>query len=111
MGQYPPPPDYNPPPPPPYYQAAQHGRHLGKADDQLVVSILVMLFCCQPLGIASIVFSAMTMSANNAGNFDQAHRHANLAKKFNMWAIILGLVYVGAILFFVVLSIAAGAAA
>ncbi len=108
MSQYPP--DFEPPPAPPYYQAPQQGQYRGKADDQLVVSILVMLFCCQPLGIASIVFSAMAMSANNAGNFDQAHRHANLAKKFNMWAIILGLLYVGAIFLFMIVMMGAAAA-
>lgn len=103
--------DLDQPPAPPHAQyAPRQQRHRHKADDQLVVSILVMLFCCQPLGIVSTIFSAMAMSANGSGDFDTAHRHAKLAKNFNMWAIILGLVYVGAILLFVVLMMAAAAA-
>ena len=70
------------------------------AKDRLVESILVSLFCCQPLGIVAIVFSALTMSANNSGDFDQAHRHAKTAGTFLSWGFGLGLVYIIGVAFF-----------
>jgi len=48
--------------------------------DYLVVSILMTLFCCQPLGIAAIVFSALANGEKNVGNFQNALNHAKNAK-------------------------------
>lgn len=84
------------------------GRHR-KPDDYLVYSILVALFCCQPLGIAAIVFSAMTMSANSSGDYKTAQRHARLANQFNAWGFGLGIAYLAFILLIMLMSIAAGA--
>lgn len=84
------------------------GRHR-KPDDHLVVSILVTLFCCQPLGIAAIVFSAMTMSANSSGDYKTAQRHARLANQFNAWGFGLGIAYLAFIVLIVILSAAGGA--
>ncbi|XAM00980.1 CD225/dispanin family protein [Phycisphaeraceae bacterium D3-23] len=109
--------DINEPPTPPIEQsqyaphshhAPRHQRHNYKADDQLVSSILIMLFCCQPLGIVSTVFSALAMSANSSGDYDTAHRQANTARKCNAWGLGLGLAYLVFVVIIMVISIAAG---
>ncbi len=56
---------------------------LGPAPGKLAQSILVTIFCCQVFGIVAIVYSALAMGQNSAGNFGQAHRYA---KSANMWA-------------------------
>lgn len=84
-------------------------RHQHKADDRLVVSILLMLFCCQPLGIVAVIFSAMAMSANSSGDYDTAHRQAKTARTFGAWALGLGLAYYGLVFLYVVIMIAATA--
>lgn len=59
------------------------GSGLGPAPARLAQSILVTIFCCQIFGIVAIVYSALAMGQNSAGNFGQAHRYA---KSANMWA-------------------------
>lgn len=56
---------------------------LGPAPPRLAQSILVTIFCCQIFGIVAIVYSALAMGQNSAGNFGQAHQYAKTA---NMWA-------------------------
>lgn len=46
----------------------------------LVESILVTLFCCMPLGVVAIVFSALAMGARDAGNTALAQQRAGTAK-------------------------------
>lgn len=53
----------------------------------LVWAILATLFCCQPLGIAAIVFAAMAMSSNTAGNYSQAATQLETSKKLVYWAV------------------------
>ncbi|MFN3168635.1 MAG: CD225/dispanin family protein [Phycisphaeraceae bacterium] len=82
MSQFPP---TDPPPPP--LNHPEPNQYYGEADHKLVWSILVSLFCCQPLGIVAIVFSAMAMGANNSGDYAAAHRHAKMASTFINWAV------------------------
>lgn len=49
----------------------------------LVFAILVTIFCCQILGIVSIVFAAQVNSKWNAGDFEGALRASKDAK---LWA-------------------------
>lgn len=49
----------------------------------LVFAILVTIFCCQILGIVSIVFAAQVNSKWNAGDFDGA---LNSSKNAKLWA-------------------------
>lgn len=49
----------------------------------LVFAILTTLFCCQPLGIVSIVFAAQVNSKWNAGDIEGALESSKNAK---LWA-------------------------
>lgn len=60
----------------------------------LVWAILTTVFCCQPFGIVSIVRAAKVTSLWSAGQYAEAQRCADDAKK---WALISGIVYCVAI--------------
>ncbi len=49
----------------------------------LVFAILATIFCCQPLGIVSIVFAAQVNSKWNAGDVDGA---IESSKNARLWA-------------------------
>lgn len=76
-------------------------------DNNLVWAILSTLFCCLPLGIVSIVKAASVNSLWAQGQYDQAHKASDDAKKFAMWAAIAGVV-VG-VLYFLLIIVSAGA--
>ena len=78
-------------------------------DNYLVWAILSTIFCCLPLGIASIVYSSKVDGQYNAGDFIGAQDSANKAKKFAMWAAISGvIVAVLYILLVVVVGVSGG---
>ncbi len=56
----------------------------------LVWSILTTLFCCLPLGIASIVFAAQVNTKWTAGDAAGALDSSQKAKKFAIWSAIAG---------------------
>ena len=80
------------PPPPPGY--GYGGQPVGGAPppNHLVWAILSTLFCCLPLGIASIVFAAQVNSKYAAGDFAGAQDSSRKARTFALWATIIGLV-------------------
>jgi predicted secreted protein len=57
-----------------------------------VWAILSTLFCCLPLGIASIVFAAQVNSKFAAGDVAGAQDSSEKARKFALWATIAGVV-------------------
>jgi len=57
-----------------------------------VWAILTTLFCCLPLGIVSIVKSAQVSGLWAQGNYAEAQRSADSAKKWAWWSAILGIV-------------------
>jgi len=59
--------------------------------DYFVSSILVTLFCCLPLGIPAIIFSAKARSLKAAGQYQAAVEQCNKAKLFTYLALGLGL--------------------
>ena len=74
--------------------------------DYLVWAILETLFCCQPFGIAGIVYSAMAISAKQQGNYQQAIENAKTARLLLLIGIsgyaiivvgVLGLMLLGAL--------------
>lgn len=90
------------PPPPPGYGGGGFGGT--PPPNYLVWAILSTLFCCLPLGIASIVFSAQVNSKFAAGDVAGAQNASKKAKTFALWATIVGAVV--AVLY--ILLIAAG---
>lgn len=75
----------------------------------LAQSILVTLFCCLPLGIPAIVFSAQVNGKIQAGDIQGALESSRKAKMWGWWSFGIGLV--GAILyiFIAVAGVMAGA--
>ena len=60
--------------------------------NHLVWAILSTLFCCLPLGVASIVFAAQVNSKWNAGDYQGAQDSSAKARKFALWSTIVGVV-------------------
>lgn len=98
----------NPPPPPPGYQSYDSGGGAAgpKPDNYLVWSILSTLFCCLPLGIASIVFAAQVDGKYNSGDYAGAQEASAKAKKFAMWAAIAGVAVIVLYILFIVVAVA-----
>ncbi|MEP1123689.1 MAG: CD225/dispanin family protein [Ilumatobacter sp.] len=82
--------------PPPGYQPYGGGRGAAgpKPDNYLVWAILSTLFCCLPLGVASIVFAAQVDGKYSAGDYAGARESSEKAKKFAMWAAISSIVII-----------------
>lgn len=101
-----------PPPPqagtPGGYQPYQQGASGPKPPNYLVWAILSTLFCCLPLGIASIVFAAQVDGKYNSGDYAGAQESSAKAKKFATWGAIAGLVL--AVLYVLLIVVVAGSA-
>lgn len=82
------------PPPPPGYGGGYGGPGGGTPPpNHLVWSILSTLFCCLPLGIASIVFAAQVNGKYAAGDVTGAQESSKKARTFALWATIIGAVF------------------
>lgn len=97
----PPPP---PPPPPGYgYGAAPQGQPAGPPPpNYLVQSILTTLFCCLPLGIASIVFAAQVNGKHAMGDYAGAAESSAKARRFAIWGAVIGFIVIALYLIFIV---------
>lgn len=83
------------PPPPPGggYGGGYGGVPQGSPPpNHLVWAILSTLFCCLPLGVASIVFAAQVNSKWSAGDAAGAQESSAKARKFALWSTIAGVV-------------------
>ena len=91
-GSTPPPPPPPPPPPSPYGAPGAQGT---PPPNYLVWAILSTLLCgCVfPLGIASIVFSTQVNSKWAAGDVAGAQDSSAKAKKFAIWAAVVGIAF------------------
>lgn len=69
----------------------------------LVWAILTTLFCCLPFGIVSIVKASQVSSAYNAGNYAQAEKNSQDAKKWAKWSAIIGLL--GGLIYLIILTL------
>lgn len=77
-----------------------------KPDNQLVWSILVLIFCCLPAGIYTLIKSTSVDSLWMQGQHDAAKAAAEEAKKWNkIAAIVAGCFWALYILFYVVVII------
>lgn len=85
-----------PPPPPgggPHPEMPQGGGPVpAPPDSNLVWAILTTVFCCAPLGIVSIVYAAQVSSKWTAGDYAGAVESADKAKRFAIWAAVVGVV-------------------
>ena len=98
----------NMPPPPPGYQSYGSPAPAGpKPDNYLVWAILSTLFCCLPLGVVSIVFSAQVDGKYNSGDYAGAVDSSNKAKKFAKWSA-LSTVIIIVVLVLLSVALAAG---
>ena len=66
-------------------------------DTYLVPAIIVLLCCCQPLGIVATVFAAMAHGEAKSGQYEAAYEHARQAKTWCWAGFIIGLVVYGAV--------------
>jgi|GEM_PF-1528617 len=69
------------------------GGNVASVSDYLVWAIISTLCCCPPLGVVSIIFSALTMGAKSSGNYAVAMQHSKKAKIFLWIAVGLGLAF------------------
>jgi hypothetical protein len=91
------------PPPPPAYTSGGYGV---PPANYLVWAILSTIFCCLPLGIASIVFSTQVNSKWAMGDVAGAQASSTKAKQFAIWAIVIGgiLTILSTVVYFVLLA-------
>lgn len=94
----------------PQYGAPQYGTPYGQPagsppPNYLVWAILTTIFCCLPLGIASIVFAAQVNGKYAAGDVAGAQESSRKAKQFAIWSAVVGVV-VGAL--YAIAVVAAG---
>ena len=94
----------------PQYGAPQYGSPYGQPagsppPNYLVWAILSTIFCCLPLGIASIVFAAQVNGKYAAGDVAGAQESSRKAKQFAIWSAVVGVV-IGAL--YAIAVVAAG---
>jgi hypothetical protein len=90
--------------------APQYGSPYGQPagsppPNYLVWAILSTVFCCLPLGIASIVFAAQVNGKYAAGDLAGAQESSRKAKQFAIWSAVVGVV-IGAL--YAIAVVAAG---
>jgi hypothetical protein len=90
------PPENVPPPPVQNFNATNAYNNPDKPpmpENYLIVSIIVTILCCWPIGIASIVNAAKVSSAYNAGDYEGAKKASANAKKWAIWTVVAGLIF------------------
>ena len=81
--------------PPPYNSPGARRPAGPKPDNYLVWAILSTLFCCLPLGVASIVFAAQVDGKYNSGDYAGAQNSSEKAKNFAIFGAIGGVFVIG----------------
>ena len=101
----PPPPPGGYPPPPPPSGGAYPPPGGAQPNNNLVWAILVTVFCCLPLGIVSIVKATQVSGLWAQGQYAEAQKAADDAKKWAMWGAIIGAI---AIVIYVIIAVSSG---
>ncbi|MBL8815641.1 MAG: CD225/dispanin family protein [Planctomyces sp.] len=92
----------------PYQAGSDFGGNQGQRpqiNNHMVKSILSTIFCCLPLGIVAIVFSAQVNGKIDAGDYVGAQQTADQASKWGNISIGLGVAGTVAYFIFVALAI------
>lgn len=80
---------------------------LPNATTYIVISVLVLFFCCQPLGIVSLIFSILGSVATSSHDYEKARGHLKVAWWCNAIGIGAGVIgCIGFILFYGLVGIA-----
>lgn len=97
-----------PPPPPPGggYGQGPYGAAGPKPDNYLVWAILSTVFCCLPVGIASIVYAAQVDGKWTQGDYQGAREASQKARQFAVLSAGLAL---GLAFLWILIVLAAGA--
>ena len=91
------------------YGGQPYGQPVGAPPpNYLVWAILTTLFCCLPLGIASIVFAAQVNGKHAAGDIAGAQEASRKAKQFATWSAIAGVIVLVLYILFIVVVAAGG---
>lgn len=86
------------------YGQSPYGQPAGQPPpNYLVWGILSTLFCCLPLGVASIIFSSQVSSKYAMGDIAGAQASSDKARKFAIWSAVAGVVLTALLLFLAVL--------
>ena len=76
-----------------YYQPNYvQGQRPAKPNNHLAWAILSTIFCCLPLGIVSIVYSAKVDGLYNSGDYAGAYNAANKAQNYALWGTVIGFI-------------------
>ncbi|KAM5132384.1 dispanin subfamily A member 2b-like [Mantella aurantiaca] len=62
--------------------------------DYLVWSIISLICCCFPLGLAALIFSIKSRDANNQNDADTAAKHSRTSFYLNIAALVLGVILI-----------------
>ncbi len=74
----------------------------------IVVSVLIAFFCCQPLGIASVVLAILGYTSYDSGKYEDAANYIRWAMRLNYIAILCGVVLIMSWFGIIALSTVAG---
>ncbi|XP_043936656.1 interferon-induced transmembrane protein 1-like [Protopterus annectens] len=66
--------------------------------DYLAFSIVTMLFCCLPLGIAALIYSVQTRDAISYGNLEEAQRKSLISRNLNISALVFGIAIIAVVI-------------
>lgn len=93
----------------PAYGQQPYGQPAGSPPpNYLVWSILTTIFCCLPLGIASIVFSAQVNGKYAGGDVAGAMESSRKAKQFAIWSAAAGVIVLVLYILLIVVLAASG---
>lgn len=89
----------------PFQQAAKDSYQtlIPKPNNNIVLSVICMLMCCMPLGVISLVYALKVDSNYQMGQYAEAVKNSELAKKWALGGIIGGVVIFGIYIIFVAL--------
>ncbi|XP_069596876.1 dispanin subfamily A member 2b-like [Ranitomeya imitator] len=68
--------------------------HQTPQKDYLVWSIVNLICCCLPIGLAAVIYSVKTRDATHQNNAALASKHSGTAYKLNIAATVVGIIVI-----------------